>query len=194
MESSRFDWVEVRAKAYHEAGHIVVAVVRGLELAEGGVRIDDGAKGVARICIRRPGDRGRTHEDQEEIENSIIVLCAGKIAQLRFDAGNDDPQWWRDDCDWINELVEDMGVQDVQSVKGSLCGESEDLVKKHWNWIEDLAETLLRRPSSSMTAEDYATGWYNGMKNPQKCLSSEEICRVFLAKGIPCGISGNCSS
>jgi hypothetical protein len=186
MESSMFDWVEVRAKAYHEAGHIVVAVVQKLNLAEGGMRIDAGAEGVARICIRLPGD-------QIQREKSIIVLFAGKIAQLRFDAYNDDPQRWEIDYVSINQLVEEMKVPNDQSIKELLHKESEELVNQHWQLIRDLAETLLGRPSSSMTAEDDATGLYKGFGNPQKCLSSEEICEFFRARGIQCGISGGCS-
>jgi hypothetical protein len=158
------------------------------------MRIDNGARGVARICTRQAGIPRCTDEDQEEIESSIKVLYAGRIAQLEFDSGYDDPQSWKDDCDWINGLVKDMGVGDAQRVKRSLFEESQNQVNRHWDLVKDLAEMLLSTPARVMTAEEGSTGWYKGMRNLQKGLSSEDICGFFLARGIQCRVFGDYSS
>jgi hypothetical protein len=183
---SSFAWPEVRAKAYHEAGHVVIAVVQGIDLAEGGMRIDNGVEGVARLCIRKSAQPNQSGEDQDEIEKSVIVLAAGKVAQLRFDPGNSAPQGWQDDESQIKDLVADFDGPEIQR----LVSLSENLVDKHWQLIEQLARLLLGKPTTIMTDAEVASGWYPRMRNSQKCLSSDEIYHFFRSKDVPCGIRG----
>jgi len=183
-----FQWREVKAKAYHEAGHVVAAVLQGLNLAEGGMRIDDGAQGVARLCIREHGNLANTEKDQAERRASIVTLLAGRFAQLRYDSYSDDPICWSDDFGRIDGLMAEMGL-DTQSVMKQLSDASESIVARNWPLVAGLAELLLSAPISTMTQDELNTGWFTCFMKCQKHLSSERIRNFFQAKGYACEIS-----
>lgn len=74
----------IKSVAYHEAGHAVVAAVKGLSLCEAGMHVDSQANGVAFTFRRNPGDPNNAPADIDQRERSIIMVYAGKIAQEKF--------------------------------------------------------------------------------------------------------------
>lgn len=67
--------------AYHEAGHMVAAVLQGLPVRGRGIHIDTEVSGVAYYCHRKPGGLGTSEQDRLELQRTIIALYAGRAAQ-----------------------------------------------------------------------------------------------------------------
>jgi ATP-dependent Zn protease len=184
-----FDWIEVRAKAYHEAGHTVAAMAQGLNLAHGGMLIDSGAGGVTHLCVWEPGNQSNSDEGISERRATIVVLFAGKIAQLRFDSYYDDSTCWSDDFEKIERLIEEMEADQNRKVrlKKELYVEATALMARYWSVTVDLAEALLRMPeTATVDLREFPRGC-GQLRPPYKHLSESELRRFFASKGIPRG-------
>ena len=73
----------IHKAAYHEAGHVVVAAKCGVEIGRSiGMCIDLFGKGYSEMRLRSPGDSSDYLVSRED---SIVVLFAGRIAEMQFD-------------------------------------------------------------------------------------------------------------
>jgi hypothetical protein len=97
----------LESAAYHEMAHEVVSVVLNIPIRELGVRIDSKGNGVAHTFRRNAGNLNNAATDIVEREQSIILLSAGYISQLRVfpDAP---PVAEKDDQMQIDALLNEM--------------------------------------------------------------------------------------
>ena len=181
-------WDEFKSAAYHEAGHVVAAVIQGLPLCEDGMRIDLKGKGVSRYCLREPGIRSSTDEDDLQRRKTIISLFSGQIAQTKFLPYLDEPTCWQDDDRLIEALVKEMTVKSEDQIKKQLYCDAKVLIDKHWLLVKELAQLLLQRPETQMTDEEFAAGWSASPDRREKCLSTTEIKNYFLTRKIKCEV------
>lgn len=182
-------WQVFKPSAYHEAGHVVAAVVQGLPLANGGMRIDDRGHGISRFCIRTLGEGGNSEQDQIERDKSIVALLAGMVAQLRFCPDYNDPQSWSDDSEKINRLLGEIKTSQGSPKWLELSKEANRIIVDYWSLVKDLAENLFNAPVSSMSQEEFDTGQYPRFMQCQKYLSSEKISQFFRSGKINCKIA-----
>ncbi|MEM7561142.1 MAG: cell division protein FtsH [Planctomycetota bacterium] len=96
--------VERIATAYHEAGHAVIAIMLGrpiekvtispAKLQTGGQRL-----GVCKI------QKGRTKPSKDALEDDVLILLAGMVAESQF-SGRYDPSGARQDLRMVERLLD----------------------------------------------------------------------------------------
>ena len=188
---SNDDFVEFKSKyiespAYHEAGHVVSAVLQRMPLRERGIHVDNACTGCSYYWDRSPGDNGGSEHDQREREQTIIALYSGPIAQLRFFQGcsNED---WRNDFDKLNALLDEQyppNSLNRQRASERLRKRAEDLVDNHWEVIQALAATLISRPYSNQPECERSQGWSRSPDALEKVLTGGEVVAFFASLGL----------
>ena len=73
---------QAESAAYHEAGHVVAAVIQHMPLRERGLHVDTEGSGISYYWHRLPGNPGSSHQDQLEREQTIIAIYAGWASQM----------------------------------------------------------------------------------------------------------------
>lgn len=130
----------IQKAAYHEAGHVVVAAKCGMKIGRNiGMCIGLFGRGYSEMRLRFPE---AADGDPISREDSIVVLFAGRIAEMQFDPLSEGKSA-SDDLDWITKL------QDKAPSKlalNALEDKSRTLVKEGWASIEQLATRLLSEP------------------------------------------------
>ena len=132
----------VERAAYHEAGHLVVAVIKRVEVGTLGILIDDCGHGYTALRLRPPG---ASPDYPISREASIVVLFAGLMSEKEFDS---ECTGKSASCDLarIRELEhEEHQLMEVDSLRL----ESERLVRDHWVAVEHLAKALLAKDYNS---------------------------------------------
>ncbi len=182
------DWKEIESTAYHESGHLVAAVVLGLPLCEGGMRIDLRGRGVSRYCIKKPGDPSSTCEDPLQRQKTIISLFSGQIAQKKFLPYLDEPSCWQEDNQLIEDLAREMAAKSSDDIKAQLSRAAEVLIREKWPLVAGLASLLWDRPKTPMTEAEFATGWSRSPDRREKFLSTSDVRGYFLKNNIACEV------
>jgi hypothetical protein len=175
-----------KSAAYHEAGHIVIAVVQGLRLLKYGMHVDphDG-RGMSRYECRKPRDsRGVDSLG----ERTVISLFAGLHAQQKFCREATAANASRDK-EHIDGVLMDMYIPEsfpgadafkaadceLQNARQRLKVEAEHLVSEHWIAIQALANHLWDQPDTPKDAHE--EHWSTSPMEKKLC--GEAIC-TFL--------------
>lgn len=167
----------VESAAYHEAGHITIAAAQQIPLKERGIRIDQKGSGVSNYKVAKPNGTANAGPDAKR-EKTIQSTQAGYIAQakyyLRFfdrlpESGSSS------DTDGINGLVEEMysDRNACEDAKAKLFKEAEQLVEQHWQAIEALAQTLLKKEWTSQAPPSGERRWSTQLR--EKKMDGSEI-------------------
>jgi hypothetical protein len=167
---------QIESAAYHEAGHMTAAAVQAMPIRATGLHVDLCGNGCADYFERSLGDLAVTDVDQRERKCTIIALCAGHAAQLKF----------YPECQqggWINDLQKIQGLICEMHPSGDTQEEwrhrAEKLVDDHWPIIEELAKTLLSKSCTFMTPED---AW--GIGPLKRQMPGPEVVELFARHGI----------
>ncbi len=134
--------------AYHEASHEVVCIAQKIPIREFGLRIDTQGHGVAHTFRRNSGDPNNTAVDVREREESIVLLFAGQMGQVRIFPETPFDAIARDQSE-IDALLDEMHKHksaEWHAEKNRLSNESERLVAEHWRAIDALAKALWSKP------------------------------------------------
>lgn len=171
----------IHKAAYHEAGHVVVAANCDIGIGRSiGMCIDLFGRGYSEIRLRSPGDSADYPISRED---SIVVLFAGRIAEMQFDPLAESKSA-SSDLSRIKELQDEAPSI---TVLNGLEDQSRTLVKGGWRSIEQLATELLRRPyEDRRESEDWS-----------KCkvaryLCGEKISGILRFSGIVAKRTGIC--
>lgn len=145
---------ELRATAYHEAGHAVITVALGLTINKVSIVPGEGYSGVC----REPGVLGyesSSRRDRRSIARAAIVgSYAGMHAQRLVDPGAPDFHGEGDEADAfeLSRMFEVfprkigwVGDEQHLAFLDRLRVEARRLVRKHRHAIDKLAELLLQR-------------------------------------------------
>jgi hypothetical protein len=181
----------LKSTAYHEAGHIVAAVLQGMPIQDGGIHIDMEGSGVAYYCHRQPGVSGDSESDRDERERTIVALYAGRIGQFKSLPSidyRDYPDSWKSDWATATELLWELspfvdGLSDALFYAGA-----QQLVLKRWSTIETLALALWKKPTKPMQPGEFEKGWSHGQKKQEKYMSRSEVQAFFETLHIPCSL------
>jgi hypothetical protein len=122
----------VKSAAYHEAGHVVVAIAQGLPILQEGICIDRNGGGLARYV-----------ESSIGLEQVVVAIKAGYMAQERFYPGCPYAFAYVD-VDKVLKLLETVYTNRplLDAAQDRLNLVCRRLVSKHWNAIETLATSL----------------------------------------------------
>ena len=147
---------QLRATAFHEAGHAVAAYAENLRIRKatiiaerntlGYVLNDSPSGGVQLDCDR--ADRARLRA-----ERAIIICLAGPVAQKRYS-----PRSWRNvDGSEDYEQAKNLAIKINGSTDAAnahlkwLEIQTRDLVELRWREVEIIAEALLREQTLDQT-------------------------------------------
>jgi len=172
----------IHKAAYHEAGHVVVAAKCDVGIGRSiGMWIDLLGRGYSEMRLRSPGDSADSPTSRED---SIVVLFAGRIAEMHFDPLSE-CRSASDDLSWIKEL-QDIAPSSITVLNG-LEDQSRTLVKEGWRSIEQLATELLSRPY-----EDRRESKVWSKCKVARYLCGEKISEVLRLSGIAVTLTGAC--
>jgi hypothetical protein len=175
-----------RSAAYHEAGHMVAAVLQGLPLQDGGIHIDLEGSGVSYYCHRLPGNHVTSEIDTVEREKTIIAIYAGWVAQKKHFPNCDDGDSWESDRATVSELLRELKHASLKATQRMLWERAEQLVHMNWSTIESLALTVLAKPFTPMSALEFGRGWSKGKGIQEKFMSRVEVADFFRKINIQC--------
>jgi len=136
-------------RAYHEAGHAVVACFsENVELVD--VSIDADEKGVGRTNVKlyqlEPGIASSplTPSQRRDIEDSIKSLLGGQVAERHFQGPEYTIQCdmgWGDDNQRIAEYLKCIGVEQLPKLKAK----TERDIEANWGFVEAVARALFEK-------------------------------------------------
>jgi hypothetical protein len=176
----------VNSAAYHEAGHTVIAAVKGLWLRARGLHVDPEGSGITYYGHRLPGDLSKSAKDQEEREKTIVALNAGRIAQVRvFPECPDDN--WAADVGVVTALLDEMFATDVTARSAAderLQQNAYDLVGRHWAPIHGLVTELISKPWTEQPPIEINENWSRGKTKQERWLPGSEMIRILSGFGI----------
>ena len=142
----------LESTAYHEAGHGVVAWLKGVRTRKLSIIPDEGSFGRH---IHHPYFSGinldfdESPRAQRRAENMVLVLCAGPAAQRRFNPkgfrshhASDD---WHQAIQLLSHLESDNEVVQVYYDMFELKARNLVASPVYWPCIEAVAEALLER-------------------------------------------------
>ncbi len=161
MTTTRRQEQENRAKAFHEAGHVIIARLLGWN--------------ITKVVLKEErGDRSNTTYETEkwEREDGIRFSLAGEIAQRRHDPKSlhrfctydiaDDQNNAVVACQYATRKKDVLHIQPdhrkANAMLNRLIQETEKLVEQHWAQVEAVAEALLAKGELSPTDIDEAMG------------------------------------
>jgi len=153
----------MESSAYHEAGHVVIGAAEKIPLRKDGIRIDQKGAGFSHYKAMKLSGASNIGPDPER-EKAIRSTQAGYAAQSRYHLRFFDrlpPAGSSHDEDYINGLLEEMydGRQQFFDAKNKLAAETEQLVDQHWQAIEAVAQTLLKKEWKSQALPSGERRW-----------------------------------
>lgn len=133
---------DLESRAYHEAGHVVVAALQRLGLRKRGLRIDEKGVGLASVMRKEPDGSTDVGDDPWRTA-TIIVAYAGHCAQRRF-YPDCDPSSESCDKELAVALENEMYSEHSERcrIDAELKERSKSIVDEHWHVIEALGKAL----------------------------------------------------
>lgn len=168
-EAGALNKPEVRRAAYHEAAHIVVAVVAGLEVLPCGIRINTEGSGMSDY----EGAGYDVPISDERVDAVVMALLAGGLGQSRFDstvAPNTDSDDYR-----IGQLIGGDSTR-----RNRLQDQADETLTLHWDRVEQLAQALLARNRTSTRFTQSACGRWT-MLPTDKYIEGFEVAQLLSA-------------
>ena len=173
--------------AYHEAGHTVIAAVRGLTLRPDGLMAALDSEGLSVY---------RTEPDESDPSRVSIIVSsfAGYWASKRFCDEHSCPDLldplpqnspdWKDARTVIAKLSDEyLAGNSLLTVQLGLEKESKDLVDQYWLVIEALATALLAKDPEPMRPLKTGQAWSN-QTGPVRYMAGEEAVEILGEHGI----------
>jgi hypothetical protein len=143
----------VESCAYHEAGHVVIGAIGRIPLRQAGIRVDQEGAGYSHYKTMKVKGVKNVGRDPKR-EKAIRSTQAGYISQekyyLRF-FKQLPPSGSFNDTNYINALLDEMydARQQFFDEKDRLTAEAQQLVDQHWQAIEAIAQTLMKKTPKS---------------------------------------------
>jgi hypothetical protein len=174
--------------AYHEAGHIVIAAVRGLTLRPDGLMVIASGNGLSVYCTQ-------PDESDPSRESVILSSFAGYWASKRFCDEYSCPELLDTTAvispDWVEarKIVQELSTEylareSLMKVQLRLEKQSKYLVDQHWPLIEALAIALLSKDPEPMRPLKDGTIWSNET-GPVRYMGGQEALEILAQHGIP---------
>jgi len=128
------------ATAYHEAGHAVAAIVRGVRVKHATIAPGENSAGHIRLLGRVPKQIGAMH-------NRGMIALAGEAAQRRFSPRSVRQHHGGSDRDAVRRFALDASgsAEVAQCLVDLWQAQANDLVQARWAVIQRVAAALLEK-------------------------------------------------
>jgi hypothetical protein len=177
--------------AHHEAGHIVIAAVYGIELRPEGIMLDTDAAGLACYC-KQPEDADASRE------RVIISTFAGHMAQQRLCKERSYRLRSFFEIIFSPDWIEARGMIGIlstsywagrgpEAVQQALEDASEQAVERNWSKIQTMARALLDRDWKPLKPLKSGQPW--SAQAMAKYVVGEEVVAILSRLGIAARIS-----
>jgi hypothetical protein len=153
----------VESCAYHEAGHVVIGSVGRIPLRKQGICIDQKGAGYSHYKTMRLTGVKNVGRDPRR-DKAIRSTQAGYLSQekyyLRF-FKQLPPSGSSNDTNYVNGLLDEMydSRQQFFEEKDRLAAETQQLVNQHWQAIEAIAQTLIRKTPETQAPRSGERRW-----------------------------------
>jgi hypothetical protein len=153
----------VESCAYHEAGHVVIGVLRRIPLRKAGIRVDQEGAGYSQYkTIKLTGVKNVGCDPKRE--DAIRSTQAGYVSQEKYYRRffkQLPPSGSFNDTNYINALLDEMYDSRQQFVdeKDRLAAETQQLVNQQWQAIEAVAQTLIKKTPKSQAPRSGERRW-----------------------------------
>jgi len=143
--------LELAATAYHEAGHAVMATILGRKIQKVTIASAHLQTGGVRLGVCELG-KGRTKASHDAIEDEVLILLAGMVAEAHF-TGKYCSLGASQDLRLVNRLLADRGGSQRQfaRVQRRMLEKTEHLLSEtaHAKAITQVARELITRTTIS---------------------------------------------
>ncbi|MFZ0798220.1 MAG: hypothetical protein WCA13_21395 [Terriglobales bacterium] len=162
--------------AYHEAGHIVIAAVVGLDLRPAGIILfetDSVAGGIA--C----------YWEDSELEPVLKALRAGQQAQLKQFPGSE-IRGGQGDVQTFFAALKELQINRRGEMWQQISNEVAGLLSKHWPAVVEVATALLSQDSRPIDTTDtkYLSPEEQILAKSKKRLVGDDIVAILQRHGI----------
>jgi hypothetical protein len=158
--------------AYHEAGHIVVAAVLGLDLRPKGITIWEAANDVM------DGLAGYW-DDETDWEKNLQAVRSGQIAQWRKFPKSDLVSGSGPDRDYFFKVVKEHFPGSLAAnIWETVSKKANDLLEAHWSAVVEVAETLTAAEWMSVGENEHP------LAKRKKRLDGETLVAILSSHGI----------
>jgi ATP-dependent Zn protease len=136
----------LRATAYHEAGHAVMAISLGRPIQKVSIAPGQSHLGAKRLGVCQI-KKGRTRATKDWLEDEVLILYAGMVAESQvtgdysFDRAGDDLR-----CIRRYVQMRAVGQRQVERLERRLLDKTENHLSDEtlWNAVDAIAAELLR--------------------------------------------------
>jgi hypothetical protein len=161
----------VESCAYHEAGHVVIGAVGRIPLRKQGIRVDQEGMGYSHYkTMKVTGVRhvGRDPKREKAIRSTQAGYMSQEKYYLRF-FKQLPPSGSFHDTNYINGLLDEMydSRQQFFDEKNRLAAETQQLVNQHWQAIEAVAQTLIKKTPKSQAPLSGERRWSTQLSEKQ---------------------------
>jgi hypothetical protein len=137
--------------AFHEAGHVVAAVVHGVRFRFSSIGLSDDCESLGRIAVVFPGELDRAASNRlkrDKIDRCVLVFMSGLAAQTKY-SGRCDRDGAENDFaaayDLLSYWHEDESVIDAFMVYATRRARAFVAQPNVWSGIEAVAAALVAR-------------------------------------------------
>lgn len=158
--------------AYHEAGHIVIAAVSGLDLKTKGIIIYEVSRDVT--------DGWAFYWDDKPLWDSILLAVrAGQVAQLRQFPNSEFRGGQQDVKNFFAVVKNQFGENRCGEFWERISGEVASLLDVHWDAVAEIAKSLV--DSDWMPVEPGE----HPLAKRKKVLDGNALVTILARRGIP---------
>jgi hypothetical protein len=174
-------WMELigntpEESAYHEAGHIVIAGVLGLDLREAGIILFETETLAGGIAC---------YWEDAEAEPVLKALRAGQQAQLK-QFPTSEIRGGQGDVNAFFDAMRALGIENRGDVWQRIGKEVAELLAKHWSVVIEVAAALLNQDSKPIESSDakYLSPEERILTKSKKQLVGDDIVKILVRHGI----------
>jgi len=142
---------ELLATAYHEAGHAVMAMVLGRNIQKVTIKSGQIQTGGVRLGVCELGP-GRSRSSQDVIEDEVMILLAGMVAESKF-TGHYCERGAAQDLRYVAAMLRDRGGSESQQqrIQRRILDKTEHILNEpaHCRAIAQVAKELIQRTTIS---------------------------------------------
>jgi hypothetical protein len=142
---------ELLATAYHEAGHAVMAMILGRNIQKVTIKPGQVQTGGVRLGVCELGP-GRSRSSQDLIEDEVMILLAGMVAESKF-TGQYCERGAAQDLRYVAAMLRDRGGSEpqMQRLQRRILDKTEHILHDpaHCRAIGQVATELIQRTTIS---------------------------------------------
>jgi ATP-dependent Zn protease len=142
---------KIKTIAYHEAGHVIVAVALKVPFERVSIVPADGALGCVKYCRELSPFGEWTSQDTAYARKMVVVLMAGMAAEERYNGKYNTGNVFEDRFD-ADALSLRLATGDHNTYLTKAYKRAQRVLEKEWHKVDKIAQALLTQMELSSEA------------------------------------------